>query len=404
MLKLQGPLQGVKVLDLSTYAASPSCSRLLAYLGADVIHVESIQGDPLRVLGRLLQLPIEDDENPVFEINNADKRGIAIDLKSEEGKEILHKLLEKTDVFVTNFRNKAIEKLGLSYEQLSTRFPGLIYGQVNGYGTKGKLVDKPGFDYSAYITRSGFSAGLIEPDAPPMAAHIGVGDLPTAVILALGVLAALHGRNKHGKGDKVDVSLYHAGIYSMALELAASEKQDRVNNSAINPKEVLGCPYKCKDNKWIVFVAPEHERFWPIVCKAMGREDLINERYNSMKEMCKNVKELHEIMTAEIVQKNRDEWEKILTEADVPYEIVQTLYEVNHDEQALVNGFFHEVTFTNGSKRMLATPPLQLASYPMINWNHAPLLGEHTAEVLSELGYTQQQIDVFADKKVIKVN
>jgi crotonobetainyl-CoA:carnitine CoA-transferase CaiB-like acyl-CoA transferase len=404
LYKLAGPLSGVKVIDFSAFAAAPSAARILARFGADVIHVEGIEGDEFRVFAPHVELPIDEDYLPLFELVNADKRGISVNLKNEEGNKLFHRLLEKADVMVTSIRPKALNKLGLSYEQISQKYPKIVYAHIDGYGNKGPLAGKKGFDYSSYISRTGMGVSLSEPDAPPMATRIGLGDMPTGGMLAFGIVSALYNREKTGKGDKIEVSLYHAGLWSMGCELAGSVDHDRTKTSVYRPNSLLGTPWQCKDGKWITLVIASYEKFWPVIAKLIGREDLMyDEKICTMVEGQKHITEYYPIVRDGFLSKDRSEWDRLLTENDVSYEDVQTFYEANHDEQALVNNFLQEISYPNGKKGVLATPPIRFASMPEeLVWHNSPYVGEHTREVMLELGYSEVEIEYLISKNVVK--
>jgi len=160
-------LKGVRVVELSSFVAAPCCAKLLGDWGAEVIKIEPLGGDGIRVMGGTFKSPYTDDENPMFELENGNKKGISVNVKTKEGVEVLHKLLEKSDIFVTNVREQALAKIGLTYDQLKDAFPGLIHAHILGYGEEGPLKDKPGFDYTAYFARGGVSHSLMEKGTSP---------------------------------------------------------------------------------------------------------------------------------------------------------------------------------------------------------------------------------------------
>jgi crotonobetainyl-CoA:carnitine CoA-transferase CaiB-like acyl-CoA transferase len=401
---MKGLLKGIRVIDLTTYAAGPVCSRVLGDWGADVIKIEPLTGDTYRHFGLMMGTPVGEDEDPLFYIDNANKRGIAIDLKAPEGKQVMYKLLDSADVLVTNYRYDAISRLGLAYEELSLKYPRLIYGYINGYGTSGPLASKPGYDFSAYWGRGGIMIELGEPDAPPLSALGGFGDHPTGTFLAGGIAAALYGREKTGRGDKVEVALYHAAIWNMALNIASSYYWENPRKSRRDPLNPMVNSYQCKDGTWIILIVVpnDHERYWKLVCETLEMPEFIDdERFKTFKASIENKKLLTSVLEDAIVKKTRAEWEEILSKTPIVYERVQNFHEINRDEQAISNDFLTEVTFRNGNKALVATSPVKFARQGQPPQKLAPKLGEHTREVLLELGIESRDIEEMARKKII---
>jgi (R)-2-hydroxy-4-methylpentanoate CoA-transferase len=402
---MKGHLNGVRVIDLTTYAAGPACSRILADWGANVIKIEPLSGDTYRQFGLVMGTPVGNDEDPMFYLDNANKRGIALDLKADEGKQIIHKLLESADVLVTNYRLDAIARLGLAFEDLSVKYPRLIYGYINGYGMDGPLASKPGYDFSAYWGRGGIMIELGEPDAPPMSALGGFGDHPTGAFLAGGIAAALCGREKTGKGEKVEASLYHTAIWNMALNIAASYYWENPRKSVYDPVTPMINPYQCKDGTWIILIVGphDHERYWKLFCETLEIPECINDdRFKTLKVALENKKILTSILGDAVRKKTRGEWENILSKTPIIYERVQNFHDINCDEQAIINNFLTEVTFRNGNKALVATSPIKFTNMGQAPQRLAPGLGEHTREVLLELGINAKDIGEMERKKIIR--
>lgn len=396
------PLEGVKVIELATFVAAPTCGRALADWGAEVIKVESLGGDPIRHVGGNTKFPTLPEENPNFDLGNISKKSIALNLKDEKGLAALFKLLQNADVFVTNNRTKALEKMGLGYEQLKEKYPGLIFAQVLGYGEKGPLKDKPGFDFTSYYARGGLTGTLYEKGTSPVNPVPGFGDNQVALALTSGVLAALYKRSKTGAGDKVTVSLYHTALFVLNTAIAASQygfsypvSRKEVGNPFLNT-------YKTRDERWLQLAAPEYDRMFPVVMQAIDREDLTgNEKYSRFKNIIGKTTEIIEIIEAQIIQKTADEWMAIFEKSDIPCEKALLWDEILKDEQAWANDYLHEIHYATGNVRTLITLPVKFDSIGKAEYTRGPLIGENTVEILKDLNYSAEEIQHLSDTKVI---
>jgi len=247
------PLEGIKVVDLTTFVAAPVTARLLGDLGAEVIKIEHPKGDGWREFGINFNTRFNDDENPVFDIYNSGKKMISVNLKSTEGKEILWKLLDDADVFVTNTRPDALKRLGLAYEDIKERYPRLIYAIVLGYGEEGPDAAKPAFDTTAFWARTGFARDMspLTDSYIPITSPSGVGDTVTGYNLTAQICAALLGRARSGKGECVKAGLYHTGIFTMGtMEIIAQKPWGREFPRSRMQVEPPGGCYETKDGDW----------------------------------------------------------------------------------------------------------------------------------------------------------
>lgn len=334
------PLDGVKVVDFTLYAAGPAAGRMMAEWGADVIHVEPLTGDPMRYTGVILGTPIEEDLNPIWNFFNSNKRGLALDLKKPEGAEIMDKLIAQADVFITSYRTKALQKLGLDYETLSKKYPGLVWGQINGFGDLGPDRDNPGFDIVAFWARSGAMIDMTEKDTAPIGGSFAFGDNTTACSLAAGVCAALCGKARTGKGQKVMVSLLGQAIWNMGCLLASTQFGDEYPKSRKTPGMPLINSYRCKDGEWVYIALVEHERYYNTLCKVFGRDDLIdNPRYCKPEKARNFSAEMTTLFDAEFAKYDQDEIVEMLTKADIAHSRVQHVVEIVSDPQVLANQY-----------------------------------------------------------------
>lgn len=396
-------LKGVKVVELATFVAAPSCTKLLADWGADVIKVEALFGDAIRGMGGTFNAPMTDEENPMYELENGNKKGIAIDIKEEKGMEVLFKLLEEADVFVTNIREQSLAKSGLSYHQLKERFPKLIHAHILGYGEEGPLKDKPGFDYTAYFARGGVSASLMEKGTSPANTAAGFGDHYAGMGLAAGVLAALYRQAKTGEGERVTLSLYHAALFGMGLMITTAQYGNEMPLSRRQPNNPLMTTYQCKDGKWIQLALIQYNKWFPKFCKVIEREDLIEEKkFNTITAVVDCVEELVSLVEKEMLKKNLDEWSVRLEEADLPFEKLQSLEDILECEQAWENKYLFKTKYSNGNEGILVDSPIRFQNMGIKEYESAPKLGEHSEEILAKVGYSEGEIAELKNNKVIK--
>lgn len=271
------PLDGVKVIDLTYFVAGPGAARILADWGADVIKVEPSFGDPGRGTGATMSCPTVKDCNPFYTAYNANKRGLSLNLKSDEGKAVLYKLLESADVFVSSYRTGALKRLGLDYDSLSKKFPHLIWAQINGFGDFGPAKDNAGFDTVAFWARSGAMIDITEKDTSPVNPLIGFGDATTSCSLSGGICAALYQKAKTGKGCKVMVSLFAQAIWSESAGMVSTQYGDEYPKTRLNPGSPVMDTFKSADDKWFYMSILEPDRYNDALMKELGRNDLVGD-------------------------------------------------------------------------------------------------------------------------------
>lgn len=214
------PLGGLKVVDLSIYVAAPAASSVLGYLGANVVKVEPVKGDPYRMTGVGFGMPATPEDNPLFDTCNSYKRCIAVNFRSEDGKEAVRKMVRQADIFVTNYRESALQGMGFTWDEVRAINPRIVYGKVDGYGELGQDSARPGFDSTAFFARSGFASEGAYTDAPPMTTPSGAGDTITSMALAVGLMSAYVEAQKTGVGSKVATSLFASALWTLASPIA----------------------------------------------------------------------------------------------------------------------------------------------------------------------------------------
>ena len=402
------PLEGIKVLDLTTFVAAPVCARLLADLGAEVIKVEHPAGDGWREFGINMHPSFHDEKNPVFDIYNSGKKMIALNLKSPEGKEVFWKLLEEVDVFVTNTRPDALKRLGFAYEDVKERCPKLIYAMVLGFGEKGPEAGRPAFDTTAFWTRSGFLRDMspLTKDYMPISAPSGVGDTVTGYNLLAQICAALIGRAKTGKGDYVRTSLYHIGIFTNGtMEIVTQKpwgKQYPMTRLQVGPPG--GC-YCCSDDEWLYIANGQLSVSLPKMFKMIGRTDLIGDpRFSDREARAANAEELYNIFANAYRSKTCAEWVELAKEFDLPLVRMNHFGDVSEDEQAWAEGFLEHMQCPNGETVVMPNSPIRMDSIGELQTVPAAEIGADTRQVLLGLGYTEEQIQAMQASGAVKVH
>ncbi len=407
------PLEGVKVIDLTYFVAGPGGARILADWGADVIKVEPSFGDPGRGTGATMSCPTKKDCNPFYTAYNANKRGMSLNLKSDDGKAILDKMLETADVFVSSYRTGALKRLGLDYDTLSKKHPHLIWAQINGYGDFGPAKDNPGFDTVAFWARSGAMIDLTEKDTSPINPLIGFGDATSSCSLAGGIAAALYNKAKTGKGCKVIISLFAQAIWSESAGMVSTQYGDEYPKTRLNPGSPVMDTYKSSDDKWFYMSILEPDRYNNALMKELGRDDLVDDpRYCTAAASKANSAELTAILSAEFAKHTMEEIEGMFARADIAYSRVQHILEVVDDPQALENMYIVPVENRDGTVTKQPMTPIRFCTEepktiediaPTVD-RQAPMIGEHSVEILKEYGYTDAQIDKFLADKVVTVD
>ncbi|GCD09955.1 CaiB/BaiF CoA transferase family protein [Clostridium tagluense] len=396
-------LKGIKVVEFATFIAAPCAARMLADWGADVIKVEPISGENMRGIGSVYSSPCQEDENPWFENENFNKKSICVNVKSTEGMEVFHKLLEKADIFVTNVRVQALAKLGLSYEQLKEKYPGLIFVQALGYGEEGPLKDKPGFDYTSYFARGGVMSSLMEKGTTPTNVAAGFGDHYAGIALAAGACAALVKKAKTGTGEKITVSLYHMGIYGLGSMIMSDQYGNKMPMSRLTPNSPVCNSYQCKDEKWIQLALIQYDQWIERFFNAINREDLMNDdRYNTRNGMVENVESMVTIVAEAMLKKTLAQWEKVLMECDIPFERVQSCADIAVDEQAWANDYLVKKTYDSGNEGILVNSPVKFGEMGIREMTPAPRLEENTDEILSSIGYNMEEIQTLKSGKLVR--
>jgi crotonobetainyl-CoA:carnitine CoA-transferase CaiB-like acyl-CoA transferase len=404
----QKPLEGIRVVEVGVWHAGPGAGAILGDLGAEVIKVESLSGDPERSRGDFgpfgidLNLPPRADWCLLYEISNRNKRGLCLDVGTKSGLEILHTLLADADVFLTNLRASTKERLGIDYDTLRADHPRLIHVSVSGYGPEGPMADLGGFDPTGQaVSGMMFLSGLDEPR--PL--QVIVLDQMTAITASHAVITALLAREKHGIAQEAHVSMYGSALWLMygnMVKTGVSGKEVDISwDRTQNP--YTRTTFRCGDNKWLMVANHDEDRFWSPFCVALGCEELIDDpRFNSIELRRARNAEIIELFDARFALRTRAEWLIRLRQHQIVVAPVNSLGDVVQDEQAIANGYV--TTMDHPFLGSIAVPgyPVHFSAQEAGWSTAAPGLGEHSRDILAESGYSPDQIEAMVRDNVLK--
>ena len=409
----KGPLDGIRIVDWTVWQQGPVASAMLGDLGADVIKIEERErGDGGRAM-----LAFDDGKSPYWEMNNRNKRSLAIDLKNPEGVELVRRLIDKSDVFIQNFRPSIAEKVGLDYETLKARNPKLVYAAASAFGAEGpeqrsRAYDLLGQARSGLLLRTGHED---EPDTPDG----GMADQMGAIMLAYGALVGLMARERHGIGQKVDTSLLGSMMWLRGLPVVLElMKQDgRVARSEFSkhtkaakptrtdPGNPLWNTFKCGDGRWMALACVATDPHWPVVMEALDNPpELVNQpAYGDHWGRCAHAREITAVLDRIFASQPRDHWlQRMVGRSDLPVCAINTTEEAANDPQAVLNGYVTTLDHPSYGQIKLPGFPVKLSETPARIRRQAPQFGEHTEEVLIELlGLDWDELTALRDRRVI---
>jgi crotonobetainyl-CoA:carnitine CoA-transferase CaiB-like acyl-CoA transferase len=392
---MSGLLEDVRVVEMGVWVAGPSAAGVLADWGADVIKVEPPAGDPMRGLFQAVA-GLKEPASPPFDLDNRGKRSLCIDLARRESREALERLLASADVFVSNLRPDALERLRLDPSSLMERHPRIVYASITGYGLEGPDRDRAAYDVGAFWARAGVAHQLLPEGSPPPAIRGGYGDHTTGLAAVGGIMAALYRRERTGRGELVDASLMRTGIYCMGWDLGIQLHFGKLaptgtRHDAINPAMNS---YRAGDGRWFFLLGLEAERHWPKLVRALGSDELASDpRCADARERRRNAREIVALLDSMFAARPLDEWAKRFDAEDVWWAPVQSPAQVVEDPQALAVEAFVEVPARAGAepRRAVATP-IRFGSERVGPSGPVPGLGEHGEDLLRELGYSPAEV------------
>jgi crotonobetainyl-CoA:carnitine CoA-transferase CaiB-like acyl-CoA transferase len=400
----EGAFDGVRVVELAQWVFVPVAGALLADWGADVIRVERLEGDPYRGLATQGIGTDSGGVNLSMALANRGKRSVALDLGRPEGTDILHQLLDSADVLLTSFRPAALGRLGLDPDSLRDRYPRLIFARGHGYGVRGPDANQPGYDSSAFWARGGLAHILTPSERDyPISQRGAMGDRNAAMALGFGIAAALLRRTRTGVGSVVDVSLLATAMWTLSSDLLSA-----LNGSQVAPASGRGYlvnplvgNYRTSDDRHIALMFLQGDRYWRDFCLLVGREELVDDpRFANLTARRANSAECVAELDKIFAQHTFAEWKELLAGIDAPWAPVQSVQELVDDPQAIANGYLGEVDLDDGTAYRLPVVPVQLDEQPPAV-RRAPEHGEHTENVLLELGYDWDRISALMEAGVI---
>jgi crotonobetainyl-CoA:carnitine CoA-transferase CaiB-like acyl-CoA transferase len=397
-----GIFQGLKVLDCASFIAAPAAATVLGDFGADVIKIEPPgSGDPYRNLPNLPGYPVS-PHNYAWMLESRNKKSIALDLSKPEGRNVLRRLVEQTDVFITNFPPAVRQRLGITYEELAPLNPRLVYASFTGYGEKGEEANKPGFDSNAWWARSGLMDLVRATDeTTPARSVAGMGDHPCAMALFGAIVTALYKRERTGEGSHVRSNLmangvWASGVLAQAKLCDAQFQPRRPREQALN---AVTNHYRCRDGRWMIVSLLNEEKQWPAFARCLEREDLISDpRFVTKQDRHARSVELIRILDEVFATRDLAEWRKRLDGNGIVFGVVGILDDLHHDQQMRDNDVL--IPFENDTM-LTINSPIWIDGSDKQPPRHPPNIGEHSDEILRQAGFADDDISAFRKSGVV---
>jgi len=386
---MSGPLQGIRVLDLSRVLAGPYCTMMLGDAGADVIKVEPPNGDDSRQWGP----PYMAGESAYYLSTNRNKRSMVLDLGQEQGREVIRRLAAQSDIVIENFKLGSMERWDLGYEDvLRPANPRLVYCNISGFGRTGPYAHLPGYDFVVQAM-GGLMSITGPPGGEPSKVGVAISDLTTGMMAAFGIMAALRHRDQTGQGQRVDLSLFETQVAWLAniasSYLASGVVPERLGNA--HPTVVPYQAFRAKDHEMVVAVGNDQQfrRF----CELLALPELgADSRFSSNSGRVVNRAALMQILEPAVLSRSADDWIALCRERGIPAGPINTLDRVFSDPQTIHRGMVQEIDHPTAGKVPQVGLPIKFGDTPGQIRRHPPLLGEHTLAILTELGYTSDEI------------
>ena len=387
----KGPFAGVRVIELAQFVYVPGAGVMLADQGAEVIKIETIEGDPYRTL-RVGDRNLG-DINIAMEQNNRNKKSVALDLKTEAGREALLRLVETADVFLTSLRPKAIEALRLDVEDLRARNPKIIYARGNGTGFRGAEANRPGYDASAFWARGGACYAFTRPGEQPASPRPAYGDHTGSMAIAWGIAGALYKRAMTGEPSVVENSLLSTACWVLSGDLTMTQLPGYETHPPRAIRRPLTCSYATRDGRMVQLMILNPQPRWAALCRTLGLAEIIDDpRFATEEARNADPDALIALFQRQFAQRDFAEWRPLLESLDIPWELISSIRDVAADPQVHANAMMQKLAVGERAIDIVAGPtafdgePITGPASP------APALGAHTAELLAEVGYDAQAI------------
>ncbi len=401
-----GVLAGVRVIDCGTFIAGPAAATVMSDFGAEVIKIERPPfGDPYRYLSLLPGMPVS-PHLYCWILTGRNKRSLALNLAEEAGREVLLKLVAKADVFITNYQPRLIARFGVGYEALRALNARLIYAQLTGYGERGDDAGTPAYDQTAYWARSGLMGIMHNADAEPCRSPAGFGDHPTAMSLFGAIMMALYRRELTGEGGKVTTSLMANGAWanSCIIQAALCDAQFAQKTTRSDPHNPLVNHYVTRDGRRFLICLVNQKRDWPRLCQALGLESHVDDpRFATQEARAAHASELVRLIDEAAAQRDLAECALLFRKHDLVWTPVPTVQELLSDAQMDANGVFAELDHPTAGPLRTVSNPVEFDRIEKRKPAPPPEVGQHTEEVLRELGYGDDAIDRLLEQKIVSM-
>jgi crotonobetainyl-CoA:carnitine CoA-transferase CaiB-like acyl-CoA transferase len=401
-------LEGIRVVEAASAVAVPMVGRLLCDWGAEVIHIDHT----VRTMGQgqgqgaaqSSERQIQSDFNYLGQNTGCNKRSMALDLSKEGGRDIIYRLIKSSDVFLSNFRPRELEKFKLEYATLTQMNPHLVCGTLTGFGRKGPDRNEPGFGPTAGDSRSGLLHVLMAPGTDPVQMPIAYADFITGLTLAYGIMTALLIRERTGVAQEVDASLYNSVVWALTSDIAGTlvTGKDRQATARKDRGTPLMNAYRTKDNRWVSLMMTRRDAFWEKFSVALGRDELASDpRFAGRQMSPESNSALFSILEETFLTRTLEEWRPRLNGVGFPWAPVQSLPEVVKDPQAIANGFFMPLNHPTRGPIEIVANPAKLSKTAECQKRPAPEFNEHTEQILLEMGFTQDDVKRLREQQVI---
>ncbi len=397
------PLEGVRIVEYGLFHAGPGGTAILGDLGAEIIKIESGFGDPERYWTKIagLDMSLPNNESLMHEVSNRNKRGICLDIKTEKGRQVFDRLVKGADVFLTNLRKSTKARLKIDYESLKSLNPRLIHANVSGYGPQGPMEDLGAFDpLGQAVSGMMYTTGADE----PLLMHLGILDQATAMAVSHAILTALYVRERNGIGQEVHVSLFGTALWMQHpnLMLASVLGVDPCVRSVRTDHSPLRNRFKCKDGGWIIGTHHPEEKYWKRFCELTGHAELMKDaRHTDPQGRPIPSAELLALFDAVFATRTRDEWIALFLGQGLMFCPVRHVREIKEDEQASANGYVTDFNHPALGKIKIPGYPVHFSECRAGTRTAAPALGQHTTEVLREIGCTDEEIREMRESGVL---